>query len=321
MVHARIIRLFLIGAILTLQPSCSTQKQEKEESVEEISEKSASSPSLLSLEEVENALEDSSWAVIDLRRPHEYAEGHLPGALQVWRDDIQRQDLPYSGMCASREQIEQLFSRLGVSTGQKILIYDAKGLVDAARLWWVLKYYGYDDVYMFDGGLASWQRSNRALSREIPTRTRSEFVLDGPLRADWYANRSDVESALRDSSFVLLDTRSQDEYEGRNQKSGASRAGHIPGALWIDYCRTFDFRLTQEFYTHREIEALYQSQGLDPDTPIIVYCHSGVRSAHTTFVLRELLGYRNVRNYDGSWTEWSFFPELPIESIADVETS
>ncbi|QTN39073.1 sulfurtransferase [Cryomorphaceae bacterium] len=319
MVHARIISIVLLGATLSMSMACNRPTGEQQEVV--VVNEKVSSPSLLSLEEVENALSDSSWAVIDLRRPHEFAEGHLPGALQVWRDDIQRHDLPYSGMCATREQIEQLFSELGISTGQKILIYDAKGLVDAARLWWILKYYGYDDAYMFDGGLAAWQRSNRPLSTEPIHKAPSEFVLEGPSRADWHAQRSDVEAALADSAIVILDTRSQDEFEGRNQKLGAFRAGHIPGALWVDYCLTFDYRVTQEFYTLEAIEELYQSRGLHADTPIIVYCHSGVRSAHTTFVLRELLGYRNVRNYDGSWTEWSFFEELPIEAVADEETS
>ncbi len=277
-----------------------------------------SSPYLLSLEEVEMATTSPEYALIDLRKAEEFAAGHIPGAVSVWRPDIQDLELEYGGMMAPKEKIEQLFGRLGIATGAKVIIYDEKGLVDAARLWWIMQYYGYAETYMFDGGLTAWKDSGRDLSTEIVEAAPAEFLLEGPQRPEIYASRAMVESAVSGDGTVLLDTRSEIEFTGGEMKSGAFRAGHIPGALWIDYCRAIEYNGNLHFLPQAELEEMYAAAGLQKDTPIIVYCHSGVRSAHTTFVLRELLGYTNVRNYDGSWTEWSYFADLPIEADSTV---
>jgi thiosulfate/3-mercaptopyruvate sulfurtransferase len=128
----------------------------------------------------------------------------------------------------------------------------------------------------------------------------------------YFVSKEDIQKALSDKT-VILDTRTQDEFSGKTQKKGASKAGRIPGSIHIDWADAIHFDGDQRLKSKHELDSIYGSLHISKDTPIIVYCHSGVRSAHTTFVLTQLLGYTHVKNYDGSWTEWSYFDELPIE--------
>lgn len=321
MVHARLILALGVGFATLMSTGCSggadraDEAQETDTVAAVVEKTTVSSKYLLSLEEVERATTSPEYAIIDLRKDENYAEGHVPGAVSVWRPDIQNLELEYGGMMAPKEKIEELFGSLGIATGTKVIIYDEKGLVDAARLWWILQYYGYEESYMFDGGLTAWKESGLALETEAPAVEPAEFVIEGPQRPDLLATKEMVEAALSDDHIMILDTRSEIEFTGGEMKSGAFRAGHIPGALWIDYCRAIEYNGNQHFLSVEDLQELYGSVGLEKDMPIIVYCHSGVRSAHTTFVLRELLGFSDVRNYDGSWTEWSYYSELPI--VAD----
>jgi len=260
----------------------------------------------------------NSVVIVDVRKPEEFALGHLPGARSIWRPDIQDSEgYPYGGMSISRSHTEALLSGLGVTPMDKVVLYDDKGDVDAARFWWILCKYGHHNVALLHGGLTSWQAEGYALEQQEYVFSPTQYVFcDGQAAFHLVASQADVEAAMNDPDFIILDTRTSDEYSGATLKKGAFKPGRIPGSLHIDYYDNLDTTPTgnMRFKSFEELKEMYAVAGVTPDKKIIAYCHSGVRSAHTTFVLTQLLGYPYVANYDGSWTEWSYFNELPYET-------
>ncbi len=262
--------------------------------------------------------EGASAVLIDVSRDASYAEGHLPGAHQLWRTDIESTEYPYSGMAASREHLISLMDSMGVAPGQQVVIYDGVGGCDAARLWWLLKLYGHPKVALLDGGARAWTLGGDALSVQPPVPGASAgFQFVGEPDASLLASVEDVRNAALEG-VVLLDTRTDDEHTGRRMKSGAVRAGRIPQSLHYNWGNAVDLNGSGCMKSVADLEWDLTAVGVQFDAPIITYCHTGVRSAHTTFVLRELLGYERVANYDGSWTEWSHFDDLPIAADQPV---
>lgn len=256
--------------------------------------------------------------IIDLRKQDSYLSGHIPGAVNVWRPQIQDSSYPYGGMRASREQLESLLAGLGANFGDTIVVYDDKGGVDALRLVWMLQYYSYSSTCLLDGGINAWNNSGNTLDTMIPEVNEGNFKLSGAVNESILAQKEDLIAALDSKDKIIVDARSTEEYSGKRQKKGAFRAGHIPGAIMIDFYHNIDYS-SMKLKSANDLKAFYESHGLSPEKEILVYCQSGVRSAQTSFVLRELLKYPNVKNYDGSWIEWSYYSELPIES--DTATS
>lgn len=259
-------------------------------------------------------LDKGNLLFIDFRTPEAYAQGHIPGAINIWRNDIEDNSFPYGGMMAKREKLEKLFSEKGITAEHQFVLYDARGLPDAARLWWVLSFYGFENVSLLDGGLQAWQTSGKQLSTSSDAREATVFTFPGPMKAEMHISKDELKALIdsKTENFVLLDTRSEEEYSAKRQKAGASKAGRIPHSVHIDWADAIDFSGTQRFKSLPELQKIYSKLNATKDDLIVVYCHSGVRSSHTTFVLKELLGYTQVKNYDGSWTEWSFFEDLPF---------
>jgi len=304
-----LIALYL-GACGPTDPPANEQESAVDTIVYKIEDES---PYLLTIEEAKEASSDTSFVFIDLRKADEYRTGHIANARAVWRSDIQNLSLPYGGMRAEKQPLEELLGSLGIGTNNKIIVYDEKGNVDAARLWWMLHLYGHDQAYLFNGGLTAWKGAGYNLDTTAQSFSKRQFEFSDTPKNEWLASKEDILEMQSQGKGFILDTRSEKEFTGEEMKNGAFRAGHIPSAVWVDYCKALYYDGNQEFRNLGELEELYASAGLTKDAPIIVYCQSGVRSAHTTFVLRELLGYTNVKNYDGSWIEWSYFEELPIE--------
>ncbi len=245
-----------------------------------------------------------NWKLIDLRKPEEFSEGHLPGALNVWRTEITDTSYPYGGMMPTQAQMELLLSELGITATDTILIYDNKAACDAARLWWILKFYGHPNIKLLNGGLKAWVDAYGQLSRLETNPIRSEYRFTSLPDSSIHASMTMVGRILADTSFVLLDTRGKEEFNGK-LKEGAVRGGHIDQAVNLDWAMSVDYNGTMKFLPSDSLKERYAAVGIDGTKPVITYCHSGVRSAHTLFVLTELLGYRNIKNYDGSWIEWS----------------
>lgn len=254
--------------------------------------------------------------LIEVSKAEVYAAGHIPGARNTWRKDYQSDAWPYSGIIAEKPQMEALLGRLGVSGGDLIVLYDERGNVNAARLWWILRRYGHYDVRILAGGKQAWTTAGHALSTEAPEFSATAFRFSQSQNDDLYADKAMVQAALDDPNSIVLDVRTQDEYSGAVQKPGASRAGHIPGSILLNYTESLVYADGEPagLKSKTELTELFASNGITRDKNIIVYCHSGMRSSLTTFVLWEVLDYPNVKNYDGSWVEWSHDQAMPIDT-------
>ena len=226
---------------------------------------------LISPERLVQAMEQGGVNLIDVRKPEKFRGGHIPHAVNIWRPQIQSRDYPFGGMRASRSELETLFGGLGLDPSKPFVLYDAKGNVDAARLWWLLRINGVDDVLFLGGGLVAWKATGAVVDTAISHRIPGKFVFREPENQAMVASTELVAKAIKDEEWVILDTRSEQEFTGEVQKKGAFRAGHIPGSLWLDYIENFDPK-THRFYPKDQLEKKYRELGITPDKKIIVYC-------------------------------------------------
>ncbi|MCI4669251.1 MAG: sulfurtransferase [Bacteroidia bacterium] len=253
--------------------------------------------------------------ILELGKNSPFIKGHIPGAKRSWRTAYSDMDnYPYGGMKADSQQIRMLLQAKGLNKNDSLFLYDRKGNVDAARFMWILKTYGFHNSFLINGGWEKWKKRGFPVdSLEETKGKRGNFSF----KEDQQKNETvivigQVEEALSDSNWIILDNRSLDEFSGRIMKKGAFRKGRIPGSIHLDWIDMININEDHSFKKCEEIELILQEKGILPSKKIITYCHSGVRSAHMVFVLREIMGYPYVWNYDGSWTEWSYFHELPI---------
>jgi thiosulfate/3-mercaptopyruvate sulfurtransferase len=245
-----------------------------------------------------------------------YGRGHLRGALAVhWQHDLQD---PVRRDFIGPEAFAALMDRLGIGNDTEVVLYGGNSNWFAAYAYWYFKIYGHQAVRLLDGGRKTWELEGRPLTTEVPqVRPTRGYRVDGQA-AEIRALRGQVEQALGRPGTGLVDVRSPAEYSGEIMapphlpQEGAQRRGHIPGAVNIPWSKAVNSE-TGAFLPAEQLRSLYEGQGLTPDLEVVAYCRIGERSAHTWFVLHELLGYPNVRNYDGSWTEWGSLVGAPIE--------
>jgi len=268
---------------------------------------------LIEVESLKTIINRSDIKILDFRKRELYNKEHIIGAIQLWRTDIVDTSYPYGGMMASRAQIENLFSKLGINTTDTIIVYDNNGLVEASRLWWILQNYDFKNVKLLEGGIHAWKANEGEITTEVPKRDETVFKLSENPEMKYYISKEKTIEALR-HNVVLLDTRTADEFSGKWKKPGARKGGRLPNSMHMDWVEAINYNGDKRLKPLKDLEKTYNKLNLKKTDSIIVYCHSGVRSAHTTFVLTQLLGYKNVKNYDGSWTEWSYFNDLPFES-------
>ena len=244
-----------------------------------------------------------------------YDTGHVPGAVKVdWHVDLND---PLERDYVSKAAFESLMQRLGISNDTMVIFYGDKNNWWATYAFWVFQLFGHSNAAVMDGGRAKWVAEGRDLTRDVPSFSATSYVAQ---------DRSDEKiRAFRDDVLVhiaarkpLVDVRSPGEYSGQllhmpdYPQEGAMRGGHIPGAKSVPWARAANADAT--FKPAADLRAIYeQEQGLKSSDEVIAYCRIGERSSHTWFVLTYLLGYPNVRNYDGSWTEWGNGVRLPIE--------
>ena len=290
--------------------SCTEIKQEESTSW--------STEYLVEVADLKNHLKDSTFKVLDFRKESEYSKGHIKGAVNVWRTDIEDTTFAYAGMMASSSQIEALFNSNGINTGDTIIVYDDNGLCDASRLWWVLQNYDYNAVKLLHGGYSAWVAAGGANSTTASITRVGNFKLASNPSMKYAVSKEDVLTAVNNNR-VILDTRTEDEFSGKRQKNGAAKGGRIPASVRIDWAEAIDYNGDKRIKSLEELQQIYGELKNSKEEQIVVYCHSGVRSAHTSFVLTQLLGYSNVKNYDGSWVEWSHIDSLPF--IQDSTTT
>jgi thiosulfate/3-mercaptopyruvate sulfurtransferase len=246
--------------------------------------------------------------------PDLYEEGHIPGAVKLhWKEDLQD---PVERDVVDKATFERLLSERGIANDTTVVAYGDKNNWFAAYAYWYLKIYGHQDVRILDGGRQKWIDEGRELTTEAPSPAAASYQAqerDESIRT----YRDDVRGALEAQGVALVDVRSPGEFTGDliappgYEQEGAQRGGHIPTAKSIPWASAV--RDDGTFKPADELRELYGGKGVTPDKEVTAYCRIGERSAHTWFVLRELLGYENVRNYDGSWTEWGNLVDVPIE--------
>jgi thiosulfate/3-mercaptopyruvate sulfurtransferase len=245
-----------------------------------------------------------------------YGRGHVPGAVAVnWNSDLQD---PLRRDFVSAADFAKLQDRLGITNDTTVALYGGNNNWFAAYAYWYYKVYGHQNVVLVDGGRKAWELEGRELTTDEtkvePTAGYSPAQPDTSIRAF----RDQVQSHLGQPDAALIDVRSPEEYRGEKlapdhlPQEQAQRPGHIPGAANIPWAKAVD-GTTGRFLEPDALRALYAGVGVTPDKDVVAYCRIGERSAHTWFVLRELLGYERVRNYDGSWTEWGSLVGVPIE--------
>ena len=258
-----------------------------------------------------------------------YLAGHIPGAVFAGMlGDLSDPSHPVPDMLVPSDEFARAMGRLGVGHDTLVIAYDNMGFpLGSARLWWALKHYGHDRVCVLDGGLRQWQQEQRPVSTEVPAVRPATFVPEP--RQGWIATKQDVVAALGQMDTVLIDCLTPELYQGHGDRHlWGQRPGHIPGAVNVPYLANIDpglagataaqrehvlaSRRSFTFASSKELADLYSAAGVRQGKSVITYCGRGYAAACGLLALK-VLGHQDVRLYDGSWTEWSADPNLPIE--------
>lgn len=269
---------------------------------------------LVSTQWVAEHLNDANVRLVEVDvDTSQYETGHIPGAVAFnWQTQLQDQ---VARDIISKEDLEKLLSSVGVTPDTHLVLYGDNNNWFAAYAFWVLKYYGHDKVSLMDGGRKKWLAEERETTTDAASYPATEYKVSG-VRSDFRADRDYIRQRLEKQGFALVDVRSPAEYTGEiiappGMSETAQRAGHIPGAANIPWSQAVAEDGT--FKSREELEKLYGNKGVNANAEeIVTYCRIGERSSHTWFALKYLLGYENVRNYDGSWTEWGNLIGTPI---------
>jgi thiosulfate/3-mercaptopyruvate sulfurtransferase len=269
---------------------------------------------LVSTDWVQEHLDDDSIRIVEVdENPALYADAHIPGAIGFdWQKDLQDQvERDFLGP----EEFGELFGSRGISNDHTIVLYGDRNNWFAAYTYWYLKYYGHDKVKLINGPREKWIGEGKPTSKDTPSHPPAKFEAKAP--DDSIRAMRDEVLELVGSDTRLVDVRSPQEYSGEliamagYEQEGAQRGGHIPGAANVPWAQAVNEDGT--FKSADELRELYEGKGVLNGNDIVAYCRIGERSAHTWFVLHELLGNDNVKNYDGSWTEWGNMVNVPVE--------
>ena len=272
-------------------------------------------PVLVTTDWLAEHLNDPNVVVAEVdENPDVYDEGHIRGAVKLhWREDLQD---PIERDLVEKDDFERLMSSRGIGNDTTLVLYGDKNNWFAAYAYWYVKIYGHEDARILDGGRQKWIDEQRELTTDEPTVEAATYAAqerDESIRT----YRDAVRKTIGADGQALVDVRSPQEFSGDlvappgYEQEGAQRGGHIPSAESIPWAQAV--RDDGTFKSAAELRELYAARGVTEEKSVTAYCRIGERSAHTWFVLRELLGYEDVKNYDGSWTEWGNLVDVPIE--------
>jgi thiosulfate/3-mercaptopyruvate sulfurtransferase len=274
-----------------------------------------------------DALVDTDWLEANLQDPSiriievdedttAYEKEHIPGALAWnWNTDLHA---PTGREYVDQDGLSALLRQAGVGPDTTVVLYGGNNNWFASYAYWLLRYLGYPNVKLLNGGRKKWELESRAQTSDLASYEATDYRVDGMINGDIRALRDDVLGRVREGGgATFVDVRAPEEYRGEKlapdhlPQEQAQVPGHIPGAANIPWAKAANDDGT--FKSADELRALYEGEGVTSDTEVIAYCRIGERSSHTWFVLTELLGYDDVKNYDGSWTEYGSLVGVPVE--------
>jgi thiosulfate/3-mercaptopyruvate sulfurtransferase len=244
-----------------------------------------------------------------------YEKGHIPNALGWnWNTDLHA---PVGRDYVDQEGLSKLLKQAGVGADTTLVLYGGNNNWFAAYAYWLLRYLGYGNVKLLNGGRKKWELESRPMTNEVPSFEATSYKIDSPVNGDFRAFRDEVLSTVSSGGSSFVDVRSPEEYRGEKlapdhlPQEQAQVPGHIPGAANVPWGKAANE--DGSFKSADELKELYEGQGVTSDKGVIAYCRIGERSSHTWFALHELLGYGDVKNYDGSWTEYGSLVGVPVE--------
>ncbi len=319
-------RQLLIGFVICCCAimACKQEIEPKEAYSTDIDEYSSdkadiTATNLLTVQQAHELLKTHSEKYIPVQVSKEkvFEKGHLPQAMNIWRPDYASDKTePYGGLIPERGKLEDLLQSFGFMNGKTLLLYDAKANVDALRFAWVLDLYGFADYKIINGGLEHWKQNGLPIKTgDAEVRQKSDYKLATYFNEKIIATYEDVRAAISDSTTLLIDTRENYEFRGAPfvkdgelfaYKKGAFDRGSIPTAVHQNWSMLADLKGDHRIKSEQDLRHDLESNGITEDKHIILYCHSGSRTSHSYYVLKKVLGYENVKNYDGSWIEWTY---------------
>jgi len=250
---------------------------------------------------------EKDLVILDVRKQAVFKKEHLEGSYQIWKSDFyaDKGQYKYNGMRAAPKKIAKILGSYGITANTHLILLGARADYDAVILWWILDMYGHKDISVIDGGIDGWKSAGLKVVGGIVARPTTKVVYEfmNPVDLSKFASLEDVKAAIAGDA-VILDTRTYLESDGLTQNDGAFIKGRIPGSYNIPW----DLMVNKDktFKSPKEMKVILNKENITEDVPIILYSHSGVGSAYMTFVLKELLGYKNIKNYDGSWVQWTY---------------
>jgi thiosulfate/3-mercaptopyruvate sulfurtransferase len=264
---------------------------------------------LVSTEWLAAHLNDANLRVVDMRRAAaDFEASHVPNAVYLANDDIRDPTAPPTFL-PTQAEFEALMGRLGIANNTRVIAYDERGGIYAARLWWILNHFGHRNVALLDGGWTKWKAEARATTAAAATPAPATFRAKPDPR--WVATADDVKASIGKRGVKLVDARTQAEIEGKDLR-GIRRGGYIASSVPLYWEDLLD-PTTKAFKPASELERLFKERGLVPSDEIITYCQVGMRASVDLFALH-LMGYDKLRNYYGAWEEWGNREDTPIET-------
>ena len=260
-------------------------------------------------DELEEHLAQPDLLIVDLCKPSLYTQIHIPGAVHLDYSAIIQIKKPVMGLLPEIAELNKILSSIGFNNDHHIIAYDDEGGGKACRLLWTLAACGHKKMSLLNGGIVAWANEKHPVSSDIPQIEPTSVHLEY-INTDAVADRHYIMSKLDDAETKFLDARTAEEFSG--MKRLAEKAGHIPGAVNLDWMLTMDKQNNLRFLPENKLNEMLSERKITPDKEVIVYCQSHHRSAHTWIMLKSL-GYKKVRGYHGSWSDWGNHPDTPVE--------